>query len=191
MEDQRVPQAGEVHLSLLLTFTPTKMAYVDWSVSGRQWQDTACPLGLSPSASPRCQPPSCVCVSLSRVPPTRLGYCEPSRKEGKVKRPKKRGGRGMARDGKAGVGGVGRPTLINPGSHLASRTRAELAPPPGLTAPGTGPSPLQGQRDCCPPSPFRQVPKLAAPAQAASQGLTPHFLSHSPFQTTAFCVPSG
>ena len=33
----------------------------------------------------------------------------------------------MARDGKGMIGGVGRPTLINPGSLLAFRARAKTA----------------------------------------------------------------
>lgn len=58
----------------------------------------------------------------------------------------------MARDGKGMVGGVGRPALINPGSLLAFRARAETASPPGLTAPGPGPTPLQGQGASYPPA---------------------------------------
>lgn len=65
----------------------------------------------------------------------------------------------MAWDGKGTVGGMGRPALINPGGLLPFKAGAELALLPKLTAPGTGPSPLQGQRASCPPSPFRQVPK--------------------------------
>ena len=52
----------------------------------------------------------------------------------KLKDLEKKNDRRMARDGKCGVGRVGRPTLINPGSLLAFRTGAEC---PGLTVLGT------------------------------------------------------
>lgn len=90
-------------------------------------------------------------------------------KEVKLKNLKKRCKRGMARNDKGGVGGVGRPTLINSGSLLAFRTGVELYPPPGLTVPGTRPSSLQGQRASCPPSPFRQVPKPVGHSRPGSQ----------------------
>lgn len=98
----------------------------------------------------------------------------------------------MARDGKCGWGWwVEETTLINPGSLLAFRMETEFAPPAGLTFPGTGPTPHQGQRASCPPGPFSQIPKPAAPAQAASQGLTLFLLSHSLCQSSSFWVPSG
>lgn len=134
---------------------------------------------LSPGASPSCQPPPEVSVSQGWVylqtPSATVNLQERNIKL------KKRGDGGLAREGKG----------INPGSLLAFRAGAGLASPPGLTAPRTGPSPLQGQRASCPPSPFRQVPKPTAPAQAAGQGLAPHFLSHSPCQTAVFCVSSS
>lgn len=90
-------------------------------------------------------------------------------KEVKLKNIKKTHKRGMARNGKSRAGGVGRPTLINSGNLLAFRTRVELYPSPGLTAPGTRPSSLQGQRASCPPSPFRQVPKPVGHSWPGSQ----------------------
>lgn len=89
-------------------------------------------------------------------------------KKVKLKDPKKRGNRRMARNGKEGLGRKGRPTLINPGSLLAFRTGAELTPPPGLTAPGHGPiipsrtesgmssQPLQAGSQACHSSPGSQ-----------------------------------
>lgn len=110
-------------------------------------------------------------------------------KKVRLKDRKERGDRGLARGGKGGIGVVGRPLSCIQGGCWPSGWGLGLLHPLGLLPPGTGPSPLQGQRASCPPSPFRQVPKSAAPAQAASQGLAPHLLSHSPCQTTAFWVP--
>lgn len=79
--------------------------------------------------------------------------------------------------------GMWRPTLINPGSLFGLRT--------GADCPRDGPTTPSGQRVSCPLSPYRQVLKPAAPAQAASQGLAPYFLSHSPCQTAVFWSPQA
>lgn len=96
----------------------------------------ASPLGLSSSTLPVAdQPCVSVCPWVAYLPTASVPVSLQEKKV-KLKDPKKRGNRRMARNGKDGLGRIGRPTLINPGSLLAFRTGAELTPPPGLTAPG-------------------------------------------------------
>lgn len=83
MEDQRVPQADVVSLSLHMTFTPIKRVYLASRVREGQWKDRCLCSGLNPSTLPVANHPSLWDHRLGTSQP--LSNCELSRKEGKIK----------------------------------------------------------------------------------------------------------